>query len=134
MQKDKSGHFEVLDGFPDDVVAVSAKGRIDHDAYAKELHPMVDASVADDGKVKLFYVLGPEFEGFTAGAAWEDTKLGLSHWSDFERVAVVTDVGWVEMGVKLFAPLMRGRVRVFGMAEWDQAKAWVAEDDTQAVV
>ncbi len=28
---------------------------------------------------------------------------------------------------------MRGRVRVFGMAEWDQAKAWVTEEDTQAV-
>ena len=132
MHDDKSGHFEVLDGFPDDVVAVSAKGRIDHDAYAKELHPMVDALVADDGKVRLYYELGPEFEGFTAGAAWEDTKLGLSHWSDFERVAVVTDVGWVKKGVNLFAPLMRGRVRVFGMTDREAAKTWVSEVDTQA--
>ena len=124
----------MLDGFPDDVVAVSAKGLIDHDAYAKELHPMVDASVAADGKVRLFYVLGPEFDGFTAGAAWEDTKLGLSHWSDYERIAVVTDIGWVEMGIKMFAPLMRGRVHLFGMSDWEQAKTWVSQSETDVGV
>ena len=27
-----AGHFAILDGFPSDVLAIEAKGRIDHDA------------------------------------------------------------------------------------------------------
>ncbi len=125
MSEKKPGHFEILPGFPSDVVAISAKGRIDRHAYEDVLIPLIDATLAREGKVKVLYIIGPEFEGFTAGAAWDDTKLGFSHLSDFARFALVTDVEWIRMAIKLFAPLMGGRMRVFNMAEIDTAKNWI---------
>ena len=44
------------------------------------------------GKVRIVYVLGPEFEEYEGDAMWEDAKLGMHHMFDFERVGVVTDV------------------------------------------
>ena len=50
----------------------------------------------ESDKVRLLYHLSEDFESFSAGAAWDDAKLGLQHWTSFERMAVVTDVGWVK--------------------------------------
>ncbi|MBZ4021213.1 hypothetical protein CKO11_01880 [Rhodobacter sp. TJ_12] len=123
------GHFTQLEGFPADVLAVEAHGRIDHDAYVKDLIPAVEAGLAASGKLKLLYALGEDFEGFTAGAMFEDGKVGLLHLADFARIAVVSDVSWINGGVRLFAPLIRCPVRTFPRAELAAAKAWICENE-----
>lgn len=123
------GHFEILDGFGPDVVALSAKGLIDAAAYEGELIPLVEKRIAAEGKVKLLYVLGDAFEGFTAGAAFNDAKVGMMHLADFARIAVVTDSEWVRLGMHMFAPLVRAPVKVFGTEEMEDAKAWIALND-----
>ncbi len=125
MSDKKSGHFEILEGFPPDVVAISAIGRIDRAAYEKQLIPLIEEHVAREGKVNLLYILGPEFEGYTAGAAWDDAKLGLLHLTDFARIAVVSDIEWIRLAVKMFAPLLKSRMRLFHLSELDQAKEWI---------
>jgi len=122
------GRFEILEGFPADVVAIEAHGLIDREAYEQTLVPLVEERIEREGKIKLLYVIGEDFKGFTAGAAWDDARLGLLHLADFARIAVVTDVEWIRLGVKLFAPLLRGRVRLFGLAEMEEAKRWICEN------
>ncbi|MCV2882846.1 STAS/SEC14 domain-containing protein [Actibacterium sp. XHP0104] len=119
------GHFRRLPGFPDTVLAVTATGKIDSDAYEQELMPMVEEQIAKTGKVRLVYMLGDGFEGFTAGAAWDDARLGLLHIRDFERIAIVTDADWIAMGVKLFAPLIPADVQVFETDDLDDVKSWI---------
>lgn len=123
------GHFRVLDGFPADVLAVEASGRIDHDAYVKELIPAVEAKIAAEGKLKLFYMLGAGFEGFTAGAMFEDGKVGFLHIAKFARVAVVSDIEWIGAGLRLFTPLIPCPVRVFPLADEAGARAWIAAEE-----
>lgn len=123
------GHFTRLDGFAADVLAVEANGRIDHAAYAAELIPALEAQLAHAGRLKMLYALGPGFESFTAGAMFEDGKVGLLHLADFARVAVVSDVGWINASLHLFAPLIPCPVRCFTRAEMAQAKAWIEADD-----
>ncbi len=126
---EKDGYFEILDGFPADVIAVSAHGHIGREDYEDKLIPFVEGVIGKEGKVRLLYVVGPDFEGFSAGAAWDDAKLGLMHLGDFTRVAVVTDIDWIRMGMKMFAPMMRGPVRVFAYSDLDKAKDWIAAPD-----
>lgn len=125
MSTGDKGHFEFLDGFPADVVAVEAKGRIEADDYENTLIPEIEARISKEGKVNLLYVLGPDFEGFSAGAAWEDAGLGLRHIGDFARVAVVSDKAWVRGAVRMFAPLVGAEVQAFRMEELDKAKEWI---------
>ena len=128
MSTDETGSFEILDGYPADVVAISAHGRITRTDYEKVLMPLVEARVKAEGKVKLLYVLGTDFEGVSAGAAWDDAKLGFLHMADFARIAVVTDVEWIRLGLKMFAPLIRCPVHLFHTGETEVAKAWILND------
>ncbi|MGZ5417747.1 MAG: STAS/SEC14 domain-containing protein [Nocardioides sp.] len=41
--------------------------------------PAVNEATAEHGKVRLLYVLGPEFDEYEEDAAWEDLKLGVRH-------------------------------------------------------
>ncbi|SOB93083.1 SpoIIAA-like protein [Rhodobacter sp. JA431] len=126
------GRFTLLDGFPADVLAVEAHGRIDHDAYVEDLIPAVEERLAAAGRLKLLYALGADFEGFTAGAMFEDGKVGLLHLADFARIAVVSDVAWISAGVRLFAPLIRCPVRTFPRAEMAEARVWISADPERA--
>ena len=47
-----------------------------------------------------------------AGALWSDTRLWADHRGSWERVAVVTDVDWVEKAVKAFGWMMPGEAGV----------------------
>lgn len=125
MTERKEGHFEFLEGFPRDVVAFAAKGFIDAEDYEKTLIPEIEARIRQEGKVKLLYVLGPEFEGFSAGAAWDDARLGLTHIGDFPRIAVISDREWIRAATRMFAPLVASEVEAFSMDQMEAAKAWI---------
>ncbi len=71
--------------------------------------------------------LGSEFQGMTTGAVWADTKLGVQHWADFGRLAVVTDVEWITNAVRLFAPLCHHPVRALSNADFDEARRWITQ-------
>ncbi|SON58405.1 hypothetical protein HDIA_4864 [Hartmannibacter diazotrophicus] len=123
----KSG-FDILPGYDGAVIAISAKGHITADDYEKTLTPLVEERIASFGKIRFLYILGPEFQSFSAGAAFDDARLGLSHLGDFERIAVVTDIDWISWGMRLFAPLIPAPVRVLPVDAIEDAKAWISAD------
>jgi hypothetical protein len=108
------------------VIGLSAHGVITRHDYTETVAPLVAAKLKAYRKLKMIYRLGPEFEAYSAGAMWSDARLGLTHFSDFARVAVVTDVGWISKSVRVFAPLIPGEVRVFPDAELGAAKDWIS--------
>lgn len=125
--EDPEGGLSAMEGLADDVVAVRAVGVVTARDYDRTLTPLVKAALARHDRVKLLYWLGEDFKGFSAGAIWDDMRLGLMHLGDFSRVAVVTDVAWVRQSVKLFAPLLRADVQLFRGGEIDRARAWIVE-------
>ena len=72
------------------------------------------------------YVLGPEFTGYSAGADWQDAKLGAHHLSAWERAAVVSDVEWVEHLVGAFAWTIPGELRRFAPRRARRGRDWAA--------
>lgn len=120
--------LELLDNLPDNVVGVRASGWVSAHDYTSVLIPAVDAAIARHAKVRVLYQVGPEFLGFTPGAVWDDMKLGLSHYRDWEKVAVVTDVTWIAMAMQAFFFAMPCPTKVFSVAEQSQAVDWLVED------
>ena len=117
--------IDILPGYPDNVLAVSGLGRVTADDYRKVLVPEAESRIARNGSIAVLYYLGPKYQGFSTAAAWSDLLFGLSRWSAFGRIALVTDVAWIRNSVSLFAPFFRGSLRVFGAGELAQASAWV---------
>lgn len=121
--------LEILPGYPADVVAVEATGHVRRADYEGILIPAVLSTAKAEGKVKLIYIIGDRFAGLSLGAAWDDAKLGILHMGDFARVAVVSDVDWIRVGLKMFAPFMSCPVHVFHVAELAAAKDWITAAD-----
>ncbi|MEM8841959.1 MAG: STAS/SEC14 domain-containing protein [Pseudomonadota bacterium] len=107
------------------LVTVLASGHVTHEDYEAVMIPTVENAAAGGGKIRLLYILGPEFEGFGAHAMWDDTKLGMRHFSDFEKVAAVTDNILIQNAVRAFGMLMPAEVRAFDLADREAAEAWV---------
>jgi SpoIIAA-like len=51
---------------------------------------------------------------------------GLTHLSKWECTALVSDADWARHAISLFGWLVPGDVRVFPLAELEEAKAWLA--------
>ena len=112
---------------PENVLAFTASGTVTAKDYETVLTPAVEAVWARKEKVRFLYFLGADFDGFEAGAMWDDAKLGLKHYSGWERIAVVTDAGWIRTSIKVFSFAIPGHVRVFHNRELDEAITWVSE-------
>lgn len=120
--------IETLAGFPDSVVALSAKGRVSRKDYEEILIPKVNEAFGRRSRVRCYYELGPAFSGMDPGAAWEDFKLGIEHLRGWDRVAVVTDVDWIRRAMNTFRFLLPGEIRVFDIPETDEARRWITAD------
>lgn len=117
--------IKLLDGFPEGTVAVACEGQVTREDYEKILIPRVNGALARHDKVRIYYEIGPSFSGIDAGALWEDTKVGVEHLPRWERMAVVTDVSWIRLAVGAFRFVIPGKLRVFDMAQADQARSWI---------
>ncbi len=109
------------------ILYVAYKGKITDDDYEKVLIPALEAALKDYDKIRLLVQMGEDFAGMEGEAAWDDTKVGLQHFTHFEKIAVVTDVNWVRGSIKVFGFLAPGEVRLFGNSELDQAKGWITQ-------
>ena len=113
---------------PDHVVGVVASGEVTADDYETVLIPAIESVLARKGKIRTLYQVGPDFTGFTPGAMWDDMKVGLAHWQDWEKVAVVTDVEWIANATRFFGFAMPCPVKIFGNHEFAEAARWIVEN------
>jgi len=125
IDEDHPGRFELIDGLPSDVLALEAIGIITAQDYSGMLIPLVEDKLKVHDRLKVLVLLGDHFIGYSEDAAWDDARFGVSHWFDFGKMALVTDLGWARHVAKLFAPLMPGGLRVFPVADLDAAKSWI---------
>lgn len=119
--------LELMSDLPDGVLGFTAIGRVTGDDYSNTLVPAVEEALKTHEKISLLYHCGEQFEGFDMLAAWEDTKVGLQHMTDWKHIAVVTDIGWMKTAVRTFAFAMPSLVRVFSNDELIAARDWVQE-------
>jgi SpoIIAA-like len=119
--------IELMSWLPDGVVGLTAKGEISGEDYEQVVIPAVERALEAHDKVRLVYVLGAEFDGYSAAAMWDDTKVGMAHLFRWERIAVVTDDDAYRRLIKGFGFLIPADVRVFAVAELDDARDWIGE-------
>lgn len=120
--------FEVLTGFPDNVLAVAAHGRLTADDYRNVLEPAVAAKMRQHKPLRFFIHLGQDYDGIAPGALVADVRIGFSHWKDWGPIAVVTDSGNIQDVVGFFALFFHHPVRNFFDADYQKAKDWISAD------
>lgn len=115
----------MIEQLPANVIGIKARGVITSQDYVDELIPTIKKKLETHEHINLLYVAGDDFRAYSAGAVWDDTRLGMMHIADFQKIALVTDISWMRKGAKVFGPLLKGRMHVFAMSELEDAKSWV---------
>ena len=107
------------------IVYIAVSGKLEKEDY-ELLVPEMERAIEQHGKIRLLFEL-LDFQGWSASAAWEDTKFGVKHFHDIERLAIVGDNKW-EKGMAFIArPFTMAKVHYFDIAEWDEAERWLKE-------
>ena len=119
--------IEQIEGLPDAVVGLEAVGEVTSDDYERVANPAIERARAAHEKIRLVHVLDERLEGHTAGALWEDAKLGVTNLRSLERIAVVTDLEQIRTLVKGAAWSLPGEMRLFSNAERAEAIDWACE-------
>ena len=99
--------IRVIDGLPDNVVGIVAKGRVTIEDCDRVLKPVMQTSLKHDKMRSNILKI---------------SELGLPQW---ERVAVVTDVGWVRHTVKALRFLIGSDIRVYTTSQAGDGLAWI---------
>ncbi len=125
--------LEPIEGLPDNALGFTAKGDVTGEDYETVLIPAVEEKLKTQDKIRLLYHLGEDFKRFEAGAMWDDAKVGLAHITDWEKIAIVTDVNWIQQAGKIFGfaietMSVQGDVKVFHNNELEQAIEWIGQD------
>jgi SpoIIAA-like len=113
--------MEIIEGLPRNVVGIAVTGRVTMQDCHDVLLPAMEKSLKKHEKIRLYYELGSRFPG----AGWDDLELGIESASRCERVAIVTDIGWVRLTAKALRFLIPGKIRVFATVDADEGRAWI---------
>jgi hypothetical protein len=119
--------IEQMQGLPAGTLGFRAIGQVTADDYQRVMVPDVEAAFALNRKLRLIYHIGEEFTGFDPGAMWDDARLGMRHFSSWDRIALVTDVQWLRMTATAMGFAVPAQFRLFGNAELAEAKRWISE-------
>ena len=114
--------IEVINELPDNVVGIIAKGRVTNEECDTVLKPAMERSLKRHGKIRLYYEVGSRFPG----AGWDNLDVAIDHLPQWERIAIVTDTGWVRHTVNALRFLIASEVRVFTVLEAEEGRAWIA--------
>ncbi|MDO9532342.1 MAG: STAS/SEC14 domain-containing protein [Deltaproteobacteria bacterium] len=117
--------IEVMAESQGNVIGVRISGKITTREYEDTIIPRVEAVLKEHAKVRFMYVLDGGFQGAEAGAMWDDTKLGLKHRHDFEKVAMVGGARWMEWLTKLCATFISGEIKTFPLEQLQEAWVWL---------
>ena len=118
--------IEFMDECAGKFVGIRASGKLTREDYEEILIPKLEQLFDAEGKLDLLLYMDEAFDGWEAGAAWDDATFGIRHRADFEKLAVVGGPAWVQGGLKAFGFLMKGEIRTYPADQLEKAWEWVA--------
>jgi SpoIIAA-like len=119
--------IEPIAGLPDGTLGFRARGELTRADYRERLVPPLMEAV-ESGSVRLLMIV-KDVETMDVGARIADAKPELTYFrrsGAWERTALVTDIGWLRRACQLLGWIAPGELRLFGLAEEDEARAWVS--------
>ena len=119
--------FTEISNLPTGAVGVAASGRITNRDRKSILEPTIRSALSSGRRVRLLYMTAPDFAGYDGGAVFDDAVFGTRHFTDFAKIAFVSESAPYDRAVQALEGLMPASLRVFRPRELEAAKAWLAD-------
>ncbi len=121
--------LQLMSNLPAHVLGVRASQEVEDNDLKSVLLPGLDRLAAQYGEIYYILVLDTPVEQFTAGAWWQDLVAGIKHFTQWKKMAIVTDQKAVEKFTNVFSYVSPGEARGFEHSELNEAIAWVSSKD-----
>ena len=119
--------LKIMNDLPENVLGVSAEGKITGTDYETVLIPALEEKLKAHKTISLLYHLGSNFTGFDLNAMLDDAKMGMKHLSAFDKVALVSDHQVINSVSIFFGHMLSCELRIFKNVEIEEAKKWITE-------
>jgi hypothetical protein len=107
------------------ILVVHVSGKLAKADYAQFV-PEFERLVVQHGKLRLLFDM-TGFQGWDAGAAWEDAKFAIKHFADIERLAMVGETKWQHGMATFCKPFTKATTRYFDHADAAEARKRLCE-------
>ena len=121
--------LQFINDLPDDVVGIHAIGEVTKEDFDQVLIPKIDDLSKRQGEIKYLLVLETDVSNFTLAAWWKDLVMGLKHFTEWKRIAVVSDQKGVEWFTDAFKYFIPGNSKGFALNELEEAVEWIKQDN-----
>ena len=115
--------LEILPQSSGNVVGARVGGRLDGEE-CKLLAARIEALIGEHKTVRLLLDVS-ECDRVDPAAAWEEFVMGVKHWNDLERVAIVGGAKWSRVAASTLNRLTYGEAEHFSADELAGAWVWV---------
>ncbi|MCT8158484.1 STAS/SEC14 domain-containing protein [Pseudoruegeria sp. SHC-113] len=105
------------------IVEIRVDGKVTREEYHHAVNQL-ESFIFDHGTVRLVEIV-EDFEGFDSKMFWDGLKFDMKYIPSITHCAVVSDIGWIAPLSKAAGALLSTKLRTFGMAELEDARAWV---------
>lgn len=119
--------IEIINGLPPTVAPFRATGTITEDDYINTINPLVDEIYKEYGKINYLLVLNTSLKNYSAGAWIKDALLGFVYFTDWKKIAIVSDKKSIKDFTDFFGKLIPGKTRGFMLKDLGLAEKWVSE-------
>lgn len=103
-------------------VEITLDGALHGDEYSAVV-AAIDAALKVHDKLNLVGAL--RGFGHVDWSVWpRDLVFHATHRNWMKHVAIVSDMGWVEPTMRIFAPFYAAEIQCFPLAKLDEARAW----------
>ncbi|MEO6705105.1 MAG: STAS/SEC14 domain-containing protein [Ginsengibacter sp.] len=119
--------IEIINGLPPKVAAFRANGIITENDYIHTINPLVDKVYKEFGKINYLLVLNTPLKNYTAGAWIKDALLGFNYFTDWNKIAIVSENKNIKDFTDFFGKLIPGKTKGFMMEELGIAEKWISD-------
>jgi hypothetical protein len=118
---------ELLNDFPPYVAAYRAYGIVQKQDYEKIVMAKVDEAAARYGKINFLVLLQTDVWNYSFTAFINHIKVSFEHFSEWNRMAIVTDKQWLSKAYRVLNHLVPGEIRGYEIRQFDEARYWVSQ-------
>jgi len=115
--------LEILPESSGNVVGARVGGRLGGDE-CKLLAGRIEDLIKEHKRVRLLLDVS-ECDRIEASAAWEEFVMGVKHWNELERVAVIGGAKWSHVAARALNRITYGEAEHFTQDEIAGAWVWI---------
>ncbi len=115
----------VIQNLPVHVFGVRASGEVTKDDLKNMLLPGLESLSERYKEIYYLLVLETDVQNFTAGAWIQDLIAGIKHFTDWKKMAIVTDQKAVEKFTDIFSYVSPAEAKGFELNDLQAAIDWL---------